>query len=77
MKLPRYGVAGREKPGVLAPDGTVRDSSEVISDVAGESLLPEAIERLRKIEIRELPLVDRPGRLGPVLAMWVSSSALV
>ncbi len=50
MKLLRYGVAGREKPGVLAPDGTVRDLSDVIPDVAGESLLPEAIERLTKIE---------------------------
>ena len=50
MKLLRYGVAGREKPGVLAPDGTVRDLSDVIPDVAGESLLPEAIERLRKID---------------------------
>jgi 2-keto-4-pentenoate hydratase/2-oxohepta-3-ene-1,7-dioic acid hydratase in catechol pathway len=65
VKLLRYGVAGREKPGVLAPDGTVRDLSGVIPDVAGESLLPEAIERLRKIEIEKLPPVNEPSRLGP------------
>lgn len=65
MRLLRYGVAGREKPGVLAPDGTVRDLSVVIPDVAEESLLPEAIERLRKFEIGKLPRVNELGRLGP------------
>jgi len=65
VKLLRHGVAGREKPGVLAPDGTVRDLSDVIPDVAGESLLPEGIERLRKIEIAKLPRVNDPMRLGP------------
>jgi 2-keto-4-pentenoate hydratase/2-oxohepta-3-ene-1,7-dioic acid hydratase in catechol pathway len=65
MKLLRYGTAGRERPGVLAPDGTVRDLSDVIPDVAGESLMPEVIERLRRIEIGKLPRVDEPGRLGP------------
>jgi 2-keto-4-pentenoate hydratase/2-oxohepta-3-ene-1,7-dioic acid hydratase in catechol pathway len=65
MKLLRYGTAGRERPGVLAPDGTVRDLSDVIPDVAGESLMPKVIERLRRIEIGKLPRADEPGRLGP------------
>ena len=65
MKLLRYGLAGREKPGLLAPDGTVRDLSGVIPDVSGESLMPEAIERLRKIDVGKLPRVNEPGRLGP------------
>jgi len=65
MKLLRYGTAGLEKPGLLATDGTVRDLSDVIPDVAGESLTPEAIERLRKLDIGKLPRVNEPGRLGP------------
>jgi 2,4-diketo-3-deoxy-L-fuconate hydrolase len=65
MKLLRYGAPGQEKPGVLAPDGTVRDLSGVIPDVAGESLLPETIERLRTIEIEKLPRVNELSRLGP------------
>jgi 2-keto-4-pentenoate hydratase/2-oxohepta-3-ene-1,7-dioic acid hydratase in catechol pathway len=65
MKLLRYGAPGQEKPGVLASDGTVRDLSDVIPDVAGESLLPEAIERLGKIEIEKLPRVNELSRLGP------------
>ena len=65
MKLLRYGAPGQEKPGVLAPDGTVRDLSDVIPDVATESLLPETIERLRTIEIEKLPRVNDLSRLGP------------
>ena len=65
MKLLRYGTAGLEKPGLLATDGTVRDLSDVIPDVAGESLTPEVIERLRKLDIGKLPRVNKPGRLGP------------
>jgi 2,4-diketo-3-deoxy-L-fuconate hydrolase len=67
MKLLRYGAPGQERPGVLAPDGTVRDLSDVIPDVAGESLLPEAIERLRTIEIEKLPRVNEISRLGPCI----------
>jgi 2-keto-4-pentenoate hydratase/2-oxohepta-3-ene-1,7-dioic acid hydratase in catechol pathway len=65
MRLLRHGAAGLEKPGLLAPDGTVRDLSDVIPDLAGESLTPEVIERLRKLDIGKLPRVNEPGRLGP------------
>jgi 2-keto-4-pentenoate hydratase/2-oxohepta-3-ene-1,7-dioic acid hydratase in catechol pathway len=65
VKLLRYGLAGREKPGILAADGTVRDLSGVIPDVSGESLMPEAIERLRKVDVGKLPRVNEPSRLGP------------
>ncbi len=65
MKLLRYGAPGQEKPGVLAPDGTVRDLSDVIPGVATESLLPETIKRLRTIEIEKLPRVNDLSRLGP------------
>ncbi|HVB34031.1 MAG TPA: ureidoglycolate lyase [Patescibacteria group bacterium] len=65
MKLLRYGAVGQEKPGVLAPDGTVRDLSAVVPDVAGEALLPAGIERLRKTDVAKLPLVEEPFRIGP------------
>jgi 2,4-diketo-3-deoxy-L-fuconate hydrolase len=65
VKLLRYGLAGREKPGILAADGTARDLSGVIPDVSGESLMPEAIERLRKVDVGKLPRVNEPSRLGP------------
>ena len=69
MKLLRYGLKGQEKPGCLDADGRVRDLSDHIADVAGEALLPAAIERLKKLDINALPLVDGIPqddlRLGP------------
>jgi 2-keto-4-pentenoate hydratase/2-oxohepta-3-ene-1,7-dioic acid hydratase in catechol pathway len=65
MKLLRYGAPGREKPGVLATDGTIRDLSGTVGDISGESLLPEAIERLKAIDVAKLPRANEPVRLGP------------
>ena len=35
MKLLRYGPQGTEKPGMMAADGTIRDLSGHIDDLAG------------------------------------------
>ncbi|MGO8983997.1 MAG: fumarylacetoacetate hydrolase family protein [Terriglobales bacterium] len=68
MKLLRYGSSGQEKPGVLADDGEVRDLSGMIPDLAGESLLPESVERLRNTDISQLPVVSGRPRIGPCVA---------
>jgi 2-keto-4-pentenoate hydratase/2-oxohepta-3-ene-1,7-dioic acid hydratase in catechol pathway len=65
MKLLRYGIPGREKPGLLADDGQIRDLSGVIPDLAGESLLPESIQKLRRTDVPRLPVVPGKSRLGP------------
>jgi 2,4-didehydro-3-deoxy-L-rhamnonate hydrolase len=65
MKLLRYGLSGREKPGLLADDREIRDLSEVIPDLAGESLLPESIEKLRRTDVSRLPKAAGQPRLGP------------
>lgn len=65
MKLLRFGDAGREKPGVLAADGTIRDLSGVVPDIAGDALLPAGIEKLKAIDATTLPRVSEPVRLGP------------
>ena len=36
MKLLRYGERGAEKPGILDPEGKIRDLSGVVKDIAGE-----------------------------------------
>ena len=38
MKLLRYGSPGQEKPGLLDQDGTIRDLSGIVPDIAGEVL---------------------------------------
>jgi 2-keto-4-pentenoate hydratase/2-oxohepta-3-ene-1,7-dioic acid hydratase in catechol pathway len=65
MKLLRYGPPGQEKPGILTADGEIRDLSGTITDLAGESLLPQSIEKLRKTDISLLPTVPKQPRVGP------------
>ena len=65
MKLLRYGTSGQEKPGALASDGSIRDLSSVVSDLAGPSLLPEAIQKLRSLDLSSLPKVAGQPRIGP------------
>jgi 2-keto-4-pentenoate hydratase/2-oxohepta-3-ene-1,7-dioic acid hydratase in catechol pathway len=64
MKLLRYGAPGHEKPGILDGNGAIRDLSGVIDDIAGATLLPETLERLRRIDIGSLPLVPAGERIG-------------
>jgi 2,4-diketo-3-deoxy-L-fuconate hydrolase len=64
MKMLRYGVAGQEKPGILDVEGRVRDLSAEIVDIAGDTLLPESLERLRHLDLNRLPLVSGNPRLG-------------
>ncbi len=59
MKLVRYGASGAEKPGLLDVDGQVRDLSGVVSDIAGDALLPEQIAKLAALDPASLPAV--PG----------------
>jgi ureidoglycolate lyase len=56
---------GNEKPGMLDDTGVLRDLSGMVDDIAGETLLPENIERLRKIDPASLPEVAGNPRLGP------------
>ena len=71
MKLLRYeapdsGNSGsKEKPGMLDGAGVLRDLSGMADDIAGETLLPENIERLRKTDPASLPEVEGTPRLGP------------
>ena len=65
MKLVRYGPPGREKPGILDGDGAIRDLSKVVPDIAGETLSPRGLAKIRKARIGKLPLVKGNPRLGP------------
>ena len=65
MKLLRYGAPGREKPGLLDPNGSLRDLSGEVPDIAGDTLLPETIARLRSIDPATLPAVSGSPRIGP------------
>ncbi len=64
MKLLRFGSRGEERPGMLDSKGALRDLSGVVSDIAGAVLLPEGLEKLRRINAETLPLVGGNPRTG-------------
>jgi 2,4-diketo-3-deoxy-L-fuconate hydrolase len=69
VKLLRHGPKGQERPGLLDAQGRVRDLSAVVSDIAGDVLTPEGLQRIAGLDVESLPVV--PGsaqhdlRLGP------------
>src|SRR6266516_3288909 len=65
MKLVRYGAPGREKPGILDGNGRIRDLSGLVPDIAGETLSPHGLAKIRKADIEKLPSVRGGVRLGP------------
>ncbi|MEE8123940.1 MAG: fumarylacetoacetate hydrolase family protein [Alphaproteobacteria bacterium] len=65
MKLLRYGPPGAEKPGLIDKDGAIRDLSGVVPDIAGETLLPDAMARIQGLDPASLPAVEGEPRLGP------------
>src|SRR5471030_3144403 len=64
MKLLRYGPAGQERPGLLDGHGKLRDLSAHVSDISGEFLQPETLEKLRQLDTGSLPFVSGDPRLG-------------
>jgi 2-keto-4-pentenoate hydratase/2-oxohepta-3-ene-1,7-dioic acid hydratase in catechol pathway len=64
MKLFRHGARGAERPGMVAPDGSFRDLSGVIGDLAGPALLPDGLQRLRSVDPMQLPLLAPGFRFG-------------
>ncbi|MCX7660200.1 MAG: fumarylacetoacetate hydrolase family protein [Caldimonas manganoxidans] len=65
MKLMRYGEPGRERPALVDAQGRVRDLSGVMTDITAQTLTPEGLEALRRLDVQALPVVEAPGRVAP------------
>lgn len=68
MKLLRYGPKGREKPGMLDANGTIRDLSGVVADISPATIAAGALAKIRKAKPEKLPAVRKGVRIGPCLA---------
>ncbi|MDX8510563.1 fumarylacetoacetate hydrolase family protein [Mesorhizobium captivum] len=68
MKLLRYGEVGSERPGLLDQDGTIRDLSAHVADIAGTALHPASLEMLSKLDPKSLPPVSGSPRIGACVA---------
>jgi 2-keto-4-pentenoate hydratase/2-oxohepta-3-ene-1,7-dioic acid hydratase in catechol pathway len=65
MKLVRFGEPGKEKPGMIDSDGTLRDLSGVISDIDGSTIGEMGLMKLASTDTDALPEVSGDVRLGP------------
>ncbi len=64
MKLVRYGAKGREKPGLIARDGTLRDLSGHAVGIGWNEISAAGQKRLRAINPASLPQVRGTPRYG-------------
>ncbi len=65
MKLLRLGAKGAEKPAILHTDGTYRDLSGIVSDIAGDAITPEGLAKIAAANHGSLPVLDSALRIGP------------
>jgi 2-keto-4-pentenoate hydratase/2-oxohepta-3-ene-1,7-dioic acid hydratase in catechol pathway len=68
MKLVRYGAPGREKPGIIDADGTIRDLSRIVKDIDGEMLASGGLAKIKKTNIKRLKAVGGKPRLGACIS---------
>ena len=64
MKLLRHGPLGAEKPGLVAADGSIRDLTGIVPDIAGAVLSDAGLQAIRDVDAATLPLVPASARLG-------------
>ena len=64
MKLLRYGEIGKEKPGILGQDGKIRDLSNHITDINGDNISEEGLNKISMIDVSSLPIIPENTRLG-------------
>lgn len=64
MKLLRHGARGAEHPGMVAADGSIRDLTGIVPDIAGAVLSDAGLAELSKVDPTSLPLVPEGTRLG-------------
>ncbi|MDO8418668.1 MAG: fumarylacetoacetate hydrolase family protein, partial [Rubrivivax sp.] len=69
MKLLRHGPKGHVKPGVLDPQGQVRDLSSLLADITAATLSPAALDRLHGIHLGSLPVVPQDALAVPWAGM--------
>ena len=64
MKLVRFGAPGAERPGIVDAQGALRDLSAHVTDLTGETLDDATLDKLRKLDLKALPVAPQGVRLG-------------
>lgn len=64
MKLCRFGPKGTERPGMIDPNGTLRDISALKPRLQATDLSPEGLAALAAIDLAKFPAVPEGTRYG-------------
>jgi ureidoglycolate lyase len=64
MKLLRFGELGQERPGLLDSSGIIRDLSDIVADIAGDTLSDAGLARIAAIDPATLPIAAGQPRIG-------------
>jgi ureidoglycolate lyase len=64
MKLLRHGDFGKEKPGIIDQEGKIRDLSDHITDINGDTINASSLKKIAAIDLSSLPTVSNNTRLG-------------
>jgi len=68
MKLLRVGNKGKEKPAALDTNNKIRDLSSVIKDLTPDNLTHSAIEKLKSLDLGNLPELSNSERIGSCIS---------
>jgi len=65
MKLLRVGEHGKEIPAILDNQNNIRNLSNIITDFTPENLNFENLDKIKKLDLNSLPLIEGKHRIGP------------
>ena len=68
MKLLRVGNKGKEKPAALDANNKIRDLSSVIKDLTPDNLTHSTIEKLKSLDLGNLPELSNSERIGSCIS---------
>ena len=68
MKLLRVGNNGKEKPAALDTNNKIRDLSSVIKDLTPDNLTHSTIEKLKSLDLKNLPELSNSERMGSCIS---------
>ena len=64
MKLMRVGDRGKEIPAILDDENIIRDLSEIIKDFNSDNLNFEVLNKIKKIDLKSLSVIEGDKRIG-------------
>ena len=68
MKICRIGDPGKEQPVIIDKDANYRNLSSIINDFNPSTLTFEVFEKLKKIKLNSLDILDKSERIGPCIS---------